>query len=91
MVGLIPNCAASVAITTLYLDGLLSFGGMMASMGSISSEVERNTASSVPRDTTRPAYRLDAAAEKPHSGTTPSTAPKMGSKFHDIDRRALPF
>ncbi|MCI8524892.1 MAG: arsenic efflux protein [Oscillospiraceae bacterium] len=32
LVGLIPNCAASVAITTLYLDGLLSFGGMMAGL-----------------------------------------------------------
>ena len=32
LVGLIPNCAASVAITTLYLDGLLSFGSMMAGL-----------------------------------------------------------
>lgn len=32
LVGLIPNCAASVAITTLYLDGLLSFGAMMAGL-----------------------------------------------------------
>ena len=32
VVGLIPNCAASVAITTLYLDGLLSFGAMMAGL-----------------------------------------------------------
>lgn len=32
LVGLIPNCAASVAITTLYLDGLMSFGSMMAGL-----------------------------------------------------------
>lgn len=32
LVGLIPNCAVSVAITTLYLDGLLSFGAMMAGL-----------------------------------------------------------
>lgn len=32
LVGLIPNCAASVTITTLYLDGLLSFGAMMAGL-----------------------------------------------------------
>ena len=32
LVGLIPNCAASVAITTLYLDGLLRFGSMVAGL-----------------------------------------------------------
>lgn len=32
VVGLIPNCAVSVAITTLYLDGFLSFGAMMAGL-----------------------------------------------------------
>lgn len=31
-VGLIPNCAASVIITTLYLDGILSAGAMMAGL-----------------------------------------------------------
>ena len=31
-VGLIPNCAASVAITQLYLDGILAFGPMMAGL-----------------------------------------------------------
>lgn len=32
LVGLIPNCASSVIITTLYLDELLSFGTMMAGL-----------------------------------------------------------
>lgn len=32
LVGLIPNCAASVAITQLFLGGVLSFGSMMAGL-----------------------------------------------------------
>ena len=32
MIGLIPNCAASVVITQLYLEGLLSAGPMMAGL-----------------------------------------------------------
>lgn len=30
LVGLIPNCAASVVVTQLYLEGVLSFGAMLA-------------------------------------------------------------
>ncbi|MCM1570041.1 MAG: arsenic efflux protein [Roseburia sp.] len=32
LVGLIPNCAASVAITELFLNGALSFGAMLAGL-----------------------------------------------------------
>lgn len=32
LIGLIPNCAASVVITQLYLEGALSFGGMMSGL-----------------------------------------------------------
>ncbi len=32
IVGLIPNCAASVAITQLYLEGALGFGAMLAGL-----------------------------------------------------------
>ena len=32
LVGLIPNCAASVVITQLYLNGILNEGAMMAGL-----------------------------------------------------------
>ena len=47
-------------------------------MGSISSDVDRNTANSVPSVMTRPAQSVAATAENPHCGTTPTTAPTMG-------------
>jgi len=33
LIGLIPNCMASVAITRFYLDGVLSFGSTVAGLG----------------------------------------------------------
>ena len=32
LVGLIPNCAASVVITSLYVDGIIGAGMMMAGL-----------------------------------------------------------
>ena len=32
LIGMIPNCAVSVAITTFYLEGVLSFGSMFAGL-----------------------------------------------------------
>lgn len=32
LIGLVPNCAASVTITTLYIEGLMSFGAMMSGL-----------------------------------------------------------
>ena len=32
IIGLLPNCAASVVITQMFLDGLMSFGTMMAGL-----------------------------------------------------------
>ena len=32
VVGLIPNCVASVVITNMYLNGLMSFGAMMGGL-----------------------------------------------------------
>ena len=32
IIGLIPNCAASVVISTLYLDGLISAGAMLSGL-----------------------------------------------------------
>ena len=52
--------------------------------GNISSDVERYIAIRVPNVITLPAYRLDAAAENPHCGNTPSIAPKNGPAFPEF-------
>ena len=46
--------------------------------GTISSEVERITATSVPIVMTRPEKSVAAMAENPHCGTAPSAAPTAG-------------
>ena len=65
----IPNFESSSHKTSLKLPGLLS------RIIKASSEVEINTAISVPKEMTPDAYRLDAAGVKPHCGTSPNKAP----------------
>lgn len=69
-----PMTTFAPMMDTMVLTGTAS----ARKMGSISSEVERNTANSVPSVITRPAYSVAAAAENPHWGTTPRNAPTMG-------------
>ena len=57
---------------------IASFDSMI---GSISSEVDMNTAMSTPAPITPPLYRLDAISENPHCGTIPSTPPINGPSF----------
>ena len=61
---------------------IMVFGATCSEMniGSISSDVERNTAISVPTEITPPAKRLDAAAENPHWGSIPAAPPISGPK-----------
>ena len=47
-------------------------------IGNISSDVDKNTATRAPAVIIPPEYRLDAAAEKPHCGTTPIKPPTRG-------------
>ena len=58
-------------------------------MGSISSEVDRYTAISVPTVMTRPAYRDEAPAEKPHWGNAPSRDPMTGPNRPDFRTRSV--
>ena len=55
--------------------------GRPSSSGSASSEVDKKTASRVPRLMSPAAYRLEALAEKPHWGMQPSAAPTSGPAF----------
>ena len=47
-------------------------------IGSISSDVDRTIATSVPTVITLPVKRFAAAAEKPHCGIAPTSAPGIG-------------
>ena len=47
-------------------------------MGSASSDVARNTATSVPAETKPPLNSCAHAAEKPHCGMQPAAAPSSG-------------
>ena len=51
--------------------------------GIISSDVDINIAINVPTVITLPAYKLEAAAEKPHCGKAPKRAPIKGPAFPD--------
>ena len=59
-------------------------------IGSISSDVDRYTAISVPMVIILPEYRLEAAAENPHWGMIPNNAPQMGPDFFAAPILALP-
>jgi len=54
--------------------------GLESKIGSASSLVEINTATSVPADTSPPLKSEAQAAEKPHCGRSPSAAPTGGPK-----------
>ena len=54
------------------------------SIGSISSDVDKNIAISVPSVIILPAYKLEATAEKPHCGTTPKIPPHKGPSLPDF-------
>ena len=62
---------------------MISPGGTLreSRIGSISSEVERNTAISVPLVISPSVNRLAVAAENPHCGITPSALPMAGPHF----------
>ena len=53
-------------------------------IGSISSDVDKYTAISVPNVITRPAYKFVADTEKPHCGNAPRTLPIIGPHFPDF-------
>ena len=57
---------------------ILPFTASDKKMGSISSEVDKNTATSVPIVMIPPEYRFEAATENPHCGKIPATPPAIG-------------
>ncbi|MBR6839760.1 MAG: hypothetical protein IKM82_04140, partial [Oscillospiraceae bacterium] len=75
MAGLFPKRTADVHETTRKVIARES------RIGSISSEVERNTAISVPLVISPSVNRLAVAAENPHCGITPSALPMACPHF----------
>ena len=57
---------------------ILPFTASDKKIGSISSEVDKNTATSVPIVMIPPEYRFEAATENPHCGKIPATPPAIG-------------
>ena len=53
-------------------------------IGSISSDVDKYTAISVPNVITRPAYKFVADTENPHCGNAPNILPIIGPHFPDF-------
>ena len=83
---------AIIAIKALIARILPITTGFTASdirIGSISSEVDRNTAISVPMVITLPAYILDAVTENPHWGKIPRTDPHSGPTLPAFFKAAL--
>ena len=67
--------------TNCNIDVLYSGEVFDMKIGSISSEVDKNTAASVPAVIRPPAKRFAAAAENPHWGNTPIIPPNSGPAF----------
>lgn len=55
--------------------------GFVIRMGTASSDVDKNTAKSVPTVIALREYRSDAMTLKPHCGIQPKTAPRNGPSF----------
>ena len=70
---------------------ILPFTASDKKIGSISSEVDKNTATSVPIVMIPPEYRFEAATENPHCGKIPATPPAIGPSLPAFRIHALVF
>ena len=77
---IIPTTNLIASILKIKLAGAAS----EINIGSISSEVDKNTAINVPIVIILPAYKLAAAAEKPHCGNIPIIPPHKGPNLPDF-------